>query len=286
MKRVWAGMIIALSAAVSPRSMSQSTEPLQRFDDVRLVDDPMNDGDSFLVRVTDRVFRVRLYFVDAPECVTGWAGDVRRVREQMRYFGLQQEDQVVKYGLAARVFVEERLAKPFTVFTAFAAAPGLSAEPRVFAFVRTADGHDLGELLVENGLARRLGTGRMNPEQRPRDEVAAHLSDLEAAAMLRRAGIWAEADAERIVQLRAEQRHEDLELKSVRRRLARSVTPSFPVDLNTCDYRELLAVPGIGPVLARRIIETRPHKDVESLLNLPRIRRRHLEQWQPYITVR
>jgi len=61
---------------------------LQMFSNARLVNDPANDGDSFIVEAGGKSFRVRLYFVDCPETSIAFTSDARRVREQTRYFGL------------------------------------------------------------------------------------------------------------------------------------------------------------------------------------------------------
>ena len=46
----------------------------------------------------------------------------------------------------------------------------------------------------------------------------------------------------------------------------------FPVDLNTARYEELLRVPGIGPVSAKKIIETRKDHSITSVLQLKKMK--------------
>ncbi|RJQ36609.1 MAG: putative DNA modification/repair radical SAM protein [Dehalococcoidia bacterium] len=46
----------------------------------------------------------------------------------------------------------------------------------------------------------------------------------------------------------------------------------FPVDINKASYEELLRVPGIGPVSAKRIIETRRETSISSVQQLKKIR--------------
>ena len=99
-----------------------------------------------------------LYFVDCPEISAKSKLDARRVREQTRYFGLPDALRTVHFGLEAKAFVENTLSKPFTVHTSFASALGGSAKGRVYGFIVTAEGDDLGSLLVKNGLARTYGT--------------------------------------------------------------------------------------------------------------------------------
>jgi predicted DNA-binding helix-hairpin-helix protein len=45
----------------------------------------------------------------------------------------------------------------------------------------------------------------------------------------------------------------------------------FPIDINRAKYEELLRVPGIGPVSANRIIETRKDHSIDSLEQLKKI---------------
>jgi len=133
---------------------------LQMFSNARLMNNPANDGDSFVVEANGKSFRLRLYFVDCPETSTSSKSDARRVREQTRYFGLSHAARTIHFGNEAKTFVEGILAKPFTVHTAFASALGRSAKGRVYGFITTADGDDLASLLVKNGLARTHGIGR------------------------------------------------------------------------------------------------------------------------------
>ncbi|MBU1908924.1 MAG: thermonuclease family protein, partial [Verrucomicrobia bacterium] len=202
---VFAGLVLFTGALCA----SAENGPFTRLAGAVLVAQAGNDGDSFLIEAEGRRIRIRLYFVDTPELEASWDVDVRRVREQMRYFGLPNERKVIGYGQQAAAFVRGRLAAPFEVYTSFASALGRSPDNRVYAFVRTADGRDLGEWLVQEGLARAYGVGREMPDGTSRDEMRAHLADLEATAMLKRAGIWASTDSERLAVLRAEQRKED-----------------------------------------------------------------------------
>ncbi len=128
---------------------------LKEFRAVRYVPDASNDGDSFLVGVTERSgkkeHRVRLYFVDCPETTAGSKTDARRVREQTRYFGLESASETVKFGAEATEFTRKALGKPFTMHTSFASAGGRSAGGRVYAFITTSTGEDLARLLEDKG---------------------------------------------------------------------------------------------------------------------------------------
>ncbi len=63
-----------------------------------------------------------------------------------------------------------------------------------------------------------------------------------------------------------------------------------PLDINTAGADQLETLPGIGPVLARRIVEFRtrhgPFRRVEDLLQVQGIGPRLLERLRPLVTVR
>src|SRR5207237_7460450 len=108
-----------------------------------------NDGDSFHVSVEGKEYIFRLYFVDAPETTAEFRD---RVEEQASYFGIDV-NHVLRVGDVAKHFVREKLSAPFVIRTCWEDAMGRSRIKRFFAFVQTRNG-DLGEQLVENGLAR------------------------------------------------------------------------------------------------------------------------------------
>ena len=258
---------------------------LQMFSNAKLVNNPANDGDSFVVEANGKSFHVRLYFVDCPETSISSTSDARRVREQTRYFGLSHAARTIHFGNEAKTLVERILAKPFTVHTAFASALGRSAKGRVYGFITTADGNDLASLLVKNGFARTHGIGRKTPNGIPRNEMIERLRDLETSAMLKRIGIWSESDPDRIAEFRATQRSEDQKLKELERQLKKPKFSDGLLDLNTASKEELMSINGIGPIIAEGIIAGRPYKTVDDLLKVKRIGSKKLEKIRPYVVV-
>jgi competence protein ComEA len=66
-----------------------------------------------------------------------------------------------------------------------------------------------------------------------------------------------------------------------------SLTARFEVDVNTADCPELMQLPGIGPKLAERIVESRktdgPFASVDDLRRVSGIGRKVLERIRPYL---
>ncbi len=249
-----------------------------------LVDADMNDGDSFVVRADGRELHLRLYHVDCLETASSGKAQLERIREQQHYFGLADPSEVVRFGKLAAEYVKRVLARPFTVHTRYARALGRSATGRFYAFISTGDGHALGESLVVRGLARVHGQPRSAPDGRPAKAVRAALLDLQDVAMLSRAGIWAATDTELLVKMRQRQREAAEELKEFGRRVAKTRTGGDePLDVNGASSAQLQRIPGVGRVIAERIVAGRPYRKVEDLLKVRGIGRKKLEAIRPHV---
>jgi competence ComEA-like helix-hairpin-helix protein len=258
---------------------------LQKFTDVRLVENPSNDGDSFVVQSAERQMHLRLYFVDCPESVATTDADAKRVREQARYFGITDAKKVFEYGHEAAAFTKKALAKPFTFYTAFSSALGRSPGGRIYAFVITADDKDLGQLLVEAGLGRTHGSKHTGPTGKSTIDIEKMLQNLEAEAMRQRKGIWAATDPAVIDKLRAEEHEEEQELKSLIKESSGKHAPTTAIDLNTATTSELQSISGVGPVFAAKILAGRPYKKVDDLQHVSGIGPKLFEKIRPYVVV-
>ena len=259
----------------------------------RLIINPANDGDSFHVSVGNREYIFRLYLVDAPETDEMTP---RRLMEQAQYFGITGP-QAIEVGLAAKEFTQARLSGPFTVFTHMSDAMGRSKLERFYAFVQTKDG-DLGEQLVRNGLARNYGFKAVPPGLKNSRLELEKLQQFEEEAKQEKIGGWGvnagrlNAHVQRpaafnVFVAKKNTRAPTLPVANTFSRVsarpplspsADSVRPTEfkrshakekieagQVDINKATEKELKMIPGIGAVIAGRIIAARPFRSADDL---------------------
>ncbi len=275
---------------LATRGLTQ--EPLTNLENCSIVPTNWADGDSFLVRTADgNEMTVRLYGADCIEWHVNDTTDARRLREQRRYFGIskigeapQASIELAKeFGRSAGERVAVLLQEPFTVDTAYADARGDGKHQRVYGFVRLADGRDLASVLVGEGLARAYGVYRATPSGETRDEYQEAMRDLELQAAKLGKGIWGETNWEALPQERRQQRKEDSDLE-----LGTGKTPvpkDFVLDPNTAARDDLIKLPGVGEILAYRIIEARPYKTTDDLLLVFGIGKVKLEKLKPHLKI-
>ena len=176
-------VVALLFVSAADARSSPSARRFERLDGCTLAPDPLNDGDSFVVRLPDgRLPTFRLYFVDAAEQhLSG-----KRSTRQTRYFRIRSS-RLAAIGREATAFTARSLAEPFTVVTRWQSN---FDEGRYFAFVQTSDGKDLAELLVRNGLAIPRGERTDTPYGRGSASQVRRLKELERLAQKDRAGGW------------------------------------------------------------------------------------------------
>ena len=272
------------------------------------ISNPADDGDSFHVSAGAKEYIFRLYLVDAPETDEMTPG---RLVQQAKYFGITVP-QAIEVGRAAKEFTREKLSEPFTVFTHMSDAMGQSKLERLYAFVETKEG-DLGEQLVRNGLARVFGFKAAPPGLRSTRVEMEKLQQLENQARQEKIGGWGvnigRLNASTWVSgpfshFGSNQEPQQLgrpaaspSLSSTPRpptQIAHGGTPnpnkSHPkadtplgkIDINTATEKELTTVPGIGHVMAARIIAARPFRGADDLRRVSGIGDKKYAQARPY----
>ncbi len=280
-------------AATDPTDAKGKEKDWITLDHCQLVPNKANDGDSFHVRANDNEYLVRLYFVDAPE--TASVGPERLI-EQAEYFGVSVP-QVIEVGLNAKKFVEARLSEPFTVITRLAGGLGRSKIQRIYGFVRTKDG-DLGEQLVSNGLARIHGTTSAPPGGATSAAELDKLAQMENEAKRQKIGGWGltvQSSSVAAVKLQPSPNvSHSIPVTQTSSSSAAAVNPveargigkqktqPGKIDINTATERELRTVPGIGPVMAARIIAARPFRSADDLTKVSGIGDKKYAQMRPY----
>jgi competence protein ComEA len=277
------------------------------LNDCRLIPNPANDGDSFHVSAGGAEYLFRLYFVDTPETDEMTP---RRLVDQAKYFGITVP-QAIEAGREAKEFTRQKLSQPFTVVTRMSGAMGRSRIERFYAFVQTSDG-DLGELLVRNGLARNYGFKTTPPGLGNSRIEQEKLQQLENQARQEKIGAWAMNFERSNVHSKPRspfssfvptgtpgstpERVNSSDLISQRSNPQVSITPSTfaaqtkakektplgRIDINTATEKELTTVPGIGHVIAFRIIAARPFRSADDLKRVSGIGEKKYAQIRPY----
>jgi DNA uptake protein ComE-like DNA-binding protein len=301
--------VVVLSSAtvdVSARDQSKGWIVLK---DCRLIPNPANDGDSFHVSAGEKEYLFRLYLVDAPETDEMTP---RRLVEQAKYFSITVP-QAIEVGRVAKDFTQEKLSQPFTVFTHMSDAMGQSRLERFYAFVETKEG-DLGEQLVRNGLARCYGFKTAPPGLTSSRIEVEKLQQLEDEAKRDKIGAWGvnagrlKAHAQTpspfssfVADGKTRSRSaaaDSLGVFSPAAKPGASIMRSSPVettgshakekvplgniDINTATEKELTTVPGIGYVMAARIIAARPFRSADDLKRVSGIGEKKYAQARPY----
>jgi endonuclease YncB( thermonuclease family) len=174
-----------------PPLLASEKKEWVKLDDCHYVDWQDNDGDSFRARCGEKEFTARLYHVDAPE-TSLHHGD--RVREQSLHFGITL-DETLNAGEKAKQRVKELLQKSFVLWTRWATAGGRGKESRYYVIIE-ADGKNLAEILVSDGLARTKGMSATLPSGEKGKEFMEHLDELETVAREKHLGAWANSKTE------------------------------------------------------------------------------------------
>jgi endonuclease YncB( thermonuclease family)/predicted flap endonuclease-1-like 5' DNA nuclease len=279
------------------------------LENCRLISNPANDGDSFHASSGAREYIFRLYMVDAPETD---AMNPARLVEQAKYFAITVP-QAIEVGQTAKEFTREKLSEPFTVFTRMSDAMGHSKLERFYAFVQTKDG-DLGEQLVRNGLARNYGFKAVPPGLRTSRLEVEKLQQFEDDAKREGIGGWG-VNGERL-NVRAQKpaffsvfvaeknaQPRTLPLANTFHRMAaplpsrstaavgsvesqkshvKETIELGQIDINKATEKELKMIPGIGPVMAGRIIAARPFRSADDLKKVNGIGDKKYARIRPY----
>jgi len=104
---------------------------------------------------------------------------------------------------------------------------------------------------------------------------------LELQAAKRAAGIWAITDWENLPNERQQQRREDHEAEIAFD--SQPLAEGIKLDPNTAARDELMKLPGIGEMMANRMIENRPYGKSDDLLKIPGIGPVTLQKILPHL---
>jgi endonuclease YncB( thermonuclease family) len=262
-------------------AVARADEQWVTYKGCRYLPNAANDGDSFHVRAAGREHIFRLYFVDAPETDISIPD---RVAEQAKYFHATIQE-ALQIGTEAERFTRQKLSRPFTIRTCKQDARGRSRRPRYFAFVQT-DTADLGEQLIANGLARVYGAASGPPGMRTPEGEWRKLEQLERRAKKQKIGGWG-IGAGRLHMRAAVQASPSTDSfdASIHPNAAPTSERQIPgsgakLNVNSASMEALQNIPGVGNVLAGRIIGARPFKSADDLRHVKGIRK--YQKLRPY----
>jgi competence ComEA-like helix-hairpin-helix protein len=300
-------LALALVCAASVDVRARESKDWIVLENCRFILNPADDGDSFHVSVGNKEYIFRLYMVDAPETDALTPG---RLIEQAKYFEITVP-QAIEVGEAAKDFTRQKLSEPFTVFTRMSDAMGRSKIERFYAFVRTREG-DLGEQLVRNGLARNYGFKAVPPGLKNSRAEEERLQQLEDEARAEKIGGWGviagrlNVHTQKPVSFSVFVAEKNARARTLRVTNMPSTAPVFRasattispvevnkshakekidlgrIDINTATEKELKMIPGVGPVLASRIIAARPFRSADDLKKVNGIGDKKYAKIRPY----
>ena len=282
--------LVAILVVACLTLASAAAQALTTWKQCTLIPSEWADGDSFQIQTPNgEKHTIRLYGADCIEWHVSDDSDARRLRAQRRYFGISEWGGSPKASIQAAKELGEATAKevtsalnrPFQVHTAFADARGDGKYKRIYAFVTTAEGEDLAERLIRLGLARAFGVYRETPTVKTSNDYREYLQDVELQAAKRGVGTWAKTNWELLPAERQAERQENDELAMAAGNA--KLAPGAKINPNTAARDELMLLPGVGEVTANRIIQARPFRKPDDLLNVEGIGPKTLEKLEPVL---
>ncbi|HEY2800413.1 MAG TPA: helix-hairpin-helix domain-containing protein [Chthoniobacterales bacterium] len=290
--------LLLLCILLSLGATARAAQHWITYENCRLLPNPANDGDSFHVRAHGKEYIFRLYFVDAPETDASFP---ERVAEQAKYFHVTSP-RALQIGEAAERYVQQKLDRPFAVETCKEDARGRSHLPRYFALVEIGQ-EDLAEDLVSNGLARVYGEKAHPPDRATPAAEWRKLRRLERNAKAQKVGAWGLDSGRLNVRATASPGVTSESFEAFFHPQARTATasPIAPaaalaaissdaksspargkLDINTATSATLDHLPGVGQVLAGRIIAARPFQSADELQRVSGIGPKKYAKLRPY----
>jgi endonuclease YncB( thermonuclease family) len=167
----------------------QAVADYQVITQAELLDDPGNDGDTFLLKVPEGQHRFCLYFVDTVETD---GGQPEAARDMAGYFEFDSEEPLRQLGLEAKEFSKGLLkASAFRVVTRWEKSPEEQAY-QAFIYLKDPDKglQNLAQMLVRYGLARIIPCERDQPDGMTASQFRELLLEEEAQSKAEALGAW------------------------------------------------------------------------------------------------